>query len=191
MALQSGFASASVCSVSSASACASHDPRWPRSIRPCKKHIRKNPSLDAGRQRRSLGHRRGALSAAWLALPHVDPARNQGPCPPARPHPQECGAFRGRACGMGALCSVWKPANSMGPASCSFFSNSVPPAATAADGLWSSPTTPVYPPLPPAPTVAGIPRPSLCLGLPSQLRHAALEGNFAGPLNFRAHLQRR
>jgi hypothetical protein len=46
------------------------------------------------------------------------------------------------ACGMGALCSVWKPANSMGPASCSFFSNSVPPAP-AADRLWSSPRIPV------------------------------------------------
>src|SRR5580693_566527 len=47
------------------------------------------------------------------------------------------------ACGMGALCSVWKPANSMGPASCSSSSNSAPPAAEPGDGLWSSPTMPV------------------------------------------------
>src|SRR5260370_28884625 len=47
------------------------------------------------------------------------------------------------ACGMGALCSVWKPANSMGRASCSFSSSSAPPAAEPGDGLWSSPTTPV------------------------------------------------
>jgi len=44
-----------------------------------RKHIKKTPSLDAGRKRRSLGDRRSALSAAWLALPHVDPARNQDP----------------------------------------------------------------------------------------------------------------
>jgi hypothetical protein len=47
------------------------------------------------------------------------------------------------ACGMGALCSVWKPANSTGPASCSFSSNSAPPAAEPGDGSWSSPTMPV------------------------------------------------
>ena len=62
MAWPSGFASASVCSVSSASGYANHDPRWPMPIPPCKKHIKKTPNLDAGRQRRSLGHRRGALS---------------------------------------------------------------------------------------------------------------------------------
>jgi hypothetical protein len=67
-------------------------------------------------QRRSLGDRRGALSAARLALPHVDPARNQGPCPPARPHPQECGLFRGRAPAGWALCVLsGNRANSNGP----------------------------------------------------------------------------
>jgi hypothetical protein len=57
-----------------------------------------------GRQRRSLGDRRGALSAARLVLPHGDPARNQGPGSPARPHPQECGLFRGGTLAGWALC---------------------------------------------------------------------------------------
>jgi multidrug efflux pump subunit AcrB len=39
-----------------------------------------------------------------MALPQVDPARNQGPGPAARPHPQECGVFRSRALAGWALC---------------------------------------------------------------------------------------
>src|SRR6266851_7857987 len=75
----SGYASASVCSVNSASACVNRDLRWLRPIPNFRKPIKKTPRLDAGCQRGSLGNRRSALSAAWLALPHVDPARNQGP----------------------------------------------------------------------------------------------------------------
>src|SRR5260370_29722049 len=78
-ALPSGFASASGCSVNWASGCANHAPLWPMLIPRHRKHIKKTPRLDAGRERRSLGDRRSALSAAWLALPHVAPARNQGP----------------------------------------------------------------------------------------------------------------
>src|SRR6266849_1264117 len=47
------------------------------------------------------------------------------------------------ACGMGGLCSVWKPANLMGPASFSFSSNFAPPVVGPGDGLWSLPTTPL------------------------------------------------
>jgi len=79
MALPSGFASASVCSVSSASGYASHDPRSPRPIPPWKKHIKKLQALMQDDNVDLWATRRGALSAAWLALPHVDPARNQGP----------------------------------------------------------------------------------------------------------------
>jgi hypothetical protein len=45
MALPSVFASASVSSVSSASGCASHDPRWPTPIPQCKKRIKKLQGL--------------------------------------------------------------------------------------------------------------------------------------------------
>ena len=85
----------------------------------------------------------GALSAARLALPHVDPARNQGPGSPTRPHPQECGLFRGRRFAGWALCVPsgnrqiqWTPAFFR------FSSNSAPPVAGRGDGLWSSPTMP-------------------------------------------------
>src|SRR6266852_9282182 len=44
------------------------------------------------------------------------------------------------ACGMGVLCSAWRPANSMGLASFSFSSNSAPSVVGAGDGLWSFPT---------------------------------------------------
>src|SRR5260370_21937961 len=77
----SGYASASVCSVNSASACVNRDLRWLRPIPNFRKPIKKTPRLDAGCQRGSLGNRRSALSTALLALPHVDPARNQGPRP--------------------------------------------------------------------------------------------------------------
>ncbi len=103
-ALPSGLASASGCSVNWASGCANHAPLWPMLIPRHRKPIKKTASLEAGRERRSLGDRRSALSAAWLALPHVDPARNQGPGPAARPHPQECGVFRSRALAGWALC---------------------------------------------------------------------------------------
>src|SRR6202041_549549 len=66
------------------------------------------------------------------------------------------------ACGMAALCFVAKPANSMGPASFSFSSNSAPPAAGLGDGWSSSPTMPLIT-LPPAPTVAGRTRPRFAL----------------------------
>jgi hypothetical protein len=45
MALPSGFASASVCFVNSASVCASHDPLWPRPIPQFKKHIKISQDL--------------------------------------------------------------------------------------------------------------------------------------------------
>src|SRR6266478_58148 len=100
----SGYASASVCSVNSASACVNRDLRWLRPIPNFRKPIKKTPRLDAGCQRGSLGNRRSALSTAWLALPHVDPARNQGPRPTPCPDPQECGVFRGRALAGWAVC---------------------------------------------------------------------------------------
>src|SRR6266481_9599399 len=100
----SGYASASVCSVNSASACVNRDLRWLRPIPNFRKPIKKTPRLDAGCQRGSLGNRRSALSTAWLALPHVDPARNQGPRPTPCPDPQVCGVFRGRALAGWAVC---------------------------------------------------------------------------------------
>src|SRR6266851_4950288 len=139
----SGYASASVCSVNSASACVNRDLRWLRPIPNFRKPIKKTPRLDAGCQRGSLGNRRSALSTAWLALPHVDPARNQGPRPTPCPDPHVWGISGPCACGMGGLCSVWKPANLMGPASFSFSSNFAPPVVGPGDGLWSLPTTPL------------------------------------------------
>jgi len=66
-ALPSGFASASGCSVNWASGCANHAPLWPMLIPRHRKPHKKTPRLDAGRERRSLGDRRSALSATWLA----------------------------------------------------------------------------------------------------------------------------
>src|SRR3984885_10370302 len=92
-ALPSGFASASGCSVNWASGCANHAPLWPMLIPRYKKHIKKTPSLDAGPERRSLGDRRSALSAAWLALPHVDPPENKDPGPLHSPPRNSGGGF--------------------------------------------------------------------------------------------------
>ena len=111
-----------------------------------------------------------ALSAARLALPQVDPARNQGPCPTACSHPQERGVFRGRALAGWALCVPsgnrqiqWRQLPSVSPAT---------PLRQPGDpetGCGHLRQCPVSP-LPPAPTVAGPTRPRLCFGLPSPVQ---------------------
>src|SRR5258708_29158868 len=166
-ALPSGFASASGCSVNWASGCANHAPLWPMLIPRHRKHIKKTPSLDAGRERRSVGDRRSALSAAWLALPHVDPARNQGPGPAARPHPQECRVFRSRALAGWALCVPsgnrqiqWAQLPSVPPAT------PLRQPRNRETGCGHHRQCPLSP-LPPAPTVAGTTRPSPCPGPPA------------------------
>src|SRR5882724_8032254 len=62
----------------------------------------------------------------------------------SKPRPARVWGISGPcACGMGGSCSVWKPANLMGPASFSFSSNFAPPVVGPGDGLWSLPTTPL------------------------------------------------
>src|ERR1700740_1060938 len=69
-------------------------PRIAKRIQHGKRRIKKTPSADGGAYRGTLGDRRGALPATWLAMPDVDPTGNQGSCPAARSHAAKRGILR-------------------------------------------------------------------------------------------------
>src|SRR5450755_1583370 len=70
-------ANASGCSGSSNSVSASLVRSWPEQIRRGRSRIKKTPQAEGGRYGGSVGSGRSALSAARIALPHVDSAGDQ------------------------------------------------------------------------------------------------------------------
>src|ERR1019366_7327681 len=88
------YVSASVFFGSWAFGCASRGPVLPKPIRNGKRCIKKTPSADGGRDRRSLGHGRSTFPAAWFPLPDVDSTGDQGSSFAARSHAKECGILR-------------------------------------------------------------------------------------------------
>src|SRR5260370_26143915 len=88
------YVSARVWSGSWAFGCASRAPVLPKPTRNGKRRIKKTPSADGRRDRRSLGHGRSTFPAAWFPLPDVDSTGDQGSGFVARSRAEECGILR-------------------------------------------------------------------------------------------------
>ncbi len=105
----------------------------------------------------------GSRCRMWIS-------RNQGPRPPACPHPQERGLFRGRASTGWAVC-VPSGNRKIQRARLSSVSPATPLRQPRDSKTGCSHHRQCQlSPLPPAPSVAGKARPPLCFGLPSPVQ---------------------
>ena len=69
-----------------------------------RRRIKKTPSADGGRRGGSVGHRRSPFSAAWLPLPDVGAAGDQGPDLAAPPDAAQRGILRRGAIAGREIC---------------------------------------------------------------------------------------